>query len=236
VTLGGVVYTSVLNPTDGRKNWTDMVTAFVWAFRDVPEATLVLKMVKGDSMTYRHQLFIMLAQLAPFKCRVLALDGFLEDDAYADLVDATSFYVNASNAEGLCLPLMEFMAMGKPAIAPRHTALADYIDPAAAFIVTSSPEHNVWPHDPRHKFSTMRERIHWDSLVTAYEDSYRVAKQDPVRYATMGRRAAQIMRSYCSDEIVKAQLGAVFDAMLDVPTPVPATAPVQAPQVEVAAP
>jgi hypothetical protein len=52
----------------------------------------------------------------------------------------------------------------------------------------------------------------------------------------MGRRAAQIMRSYCSDEIVKAQLGAVFDAMLDVPTPVPATAPVQAPQVEVAAP
>src|SRR5262249_34843234 len=31
--LEGVVYTSVLAPTDGRKNWRDMVTAFVWAFR-----------------------------------------------------------------------------------------------------------------------------------------------------------------------------------------------------------
>ena len=41
VSLGGVVYTSMLNPTDGRKNWHDILTAFCWALRDAPWALLI---------------------------------------------------------------------------------------------------------------------------------------------------------------------------------------------------
>ena len=114
VGLKGVVYTSMLNPTDGRKNWHDILTAFCWAFRDVEDATLVLKMVKGDPHSYRRDLFLILARSAPFKCRIVTMDGFLEDADYAGLMAATSFYVNASNAEGLCMPLMEFMSVGRP--------------------------------------------------------------------------------------------------------------------------
>jgi glycosyltransferase involved in cell wall biosynthesis len=216
VKFGGVVYTSVLNPADGRKNWTDIVTAFCWAFGDKPDATLILKMVKGDSQGYRVKLFTMLAQLAPFRCRIITLDGFLEDEDYVRLVAGTTYYVNASNAEGLCLPLMEYMALGKPVIAPRHTAMEDYIDPSAAFIVRSSPEHNVWPNDPRQRFNTMRERIHWDSVVEAYRESYRVAKDDPARYDAMGRRAAEIIRDYSSDATIRAQLQTACEAVIEI--------------------
>jgi glycosyltransferase involved in cell wall biosynthesis len=139
------------------------------------------------------------------------MDGFLEDAEFARLMDATSYYVNASNAEGLCLPLMEFMCAAKPVIAPRHTAMLDYIRDSAAFIVASTPEHNVWPTDPRHLYVTMRERPQWDTLLTAYEDSYKVAKTAPDRYELMGRNAADIMRNYCSDAVVTDQLRAVFD-------------------------
>jgi hypothetical protein len=215
VTLRGVVYTSMFNPTDGRKNWHDILSAFCWTFREVEDATLVLKMVKGASHEYRHELFLMLSRLAPYKCRVVAMDGFLEDAEYDALIAASSFYVNASGCEGLCMPIMEFMSAGRPVIAPRHTAMADYINEDAAFIVASSPEHNVWPMDPRRLYTTMRERIHWDTLAAAFADSYRVAKQDPARYRELGRNAAETMRLYCSDAVVREKLRIAVDTALE---------------------
>jgi hypothetical protein len=214
VTLGGVVYTSMLNPTDGRKNWGDMLTAFCWAFRDIEDATLVLKIVKGDPSAYRRDLFLIMSRMAPFKCRVVTMDGFLEDADFAALMGATSFYVNTSNAEGMCMPLMEFMSIGKPVIAPCHTAMADYIDPSAAFVVESTPEHNVWPHDPRPLYTTMREKLKWDTLAAAFAESYRVAKQAPDRYAAMGASADRIMRDYCSDDAVRDRLRHIMAQLL----------------------
>ena len=41
--VDGVVYVSVFNPKDGRKNWHHLITAFCWAFREVDDATLVLR-------------------------------------------------------------------------------------------------------------------------------------------------------------------------------------------------
>src|ERR1035437_7476303 len=39
--IDGVVYTTVFNPYDGRKNWIDMLCTFCWAFRDIEDATLI---------------------------------------------------------------------------------------------------------------------------------------------------------------------------------------------------
>ena len=47
--LDGVVYTSVFNPGDGRKNWEDMLSAFCVSFREVEDATLVLKLTYHDA-------------------------------------------------------------------------------------------------------------------------------------------------------------------------------------------
>ncbi|GAC1335065.1 MAG: glycosyltransferase [Collimonas sp.] len=210
VNLEGVIYTSILSPKDGRKNWFDMVTAFCWTFRDVEDATLVLKMNERDLSVYHNTLLTLLSQLAPFKCRVLTLHAYLDDAAYEELIGATSFYVNTSLCEGLCLPLMEFMCCGKPVIAPVHTAMEDYIDDGAAFIVKSSLEHNVWPHDPRDLFRTLRYRLDWESICTAYKDSYLVAKQQPEKYIAMSEHAMARQASYCSGAVVKEQLRNFF--------------------------
>lgn len=204
--ISGVVYTSVFNPGDDRKNWLDMLTAFVFAFRDVEDATLVLKMTHHSLSSYLGHFHYYVQRLAPFKCRVLIIHGFLADDAYETLIAASSYYVNTSRCEGLCLPLMEFMACGKPGIAPLHTAMRDYVAEDSNFIIDSSVEPGIWPHDPRDVFRALRYRLSWASLVECYQESYRIAKQDVPRYQAMSSRGIARIKGFCSHEIVKSKL------------------------------
>jgi glycosyltransferase involved in cell wall biosynthesis len=206
VTVSGIVYTSVLNPMEIHKNWVDLVTAFCWAFRDTSDATLILKMVHHDKTTYWSNLIQQLSQLSPFKCRVVALQGYLEDPEYERLISATSFYVNSSNCEGMCLPLMEFLTCGKPAIAPAHTALTDYIDDSIAFVLRASPALSVWPQDPRELLRTMCYRLDWESLLGAFRNSYRLAKDTPEHYSAMAVRARLKMQERYSISIFGQQI------------------------------
>lgn len=192
----GVVYVSVFNPDDGRKNWEQLVTAFCWAFREVEDATLVLKITQRDLSVYYLRMLTLLSQLSPFKCRVLVLHGFLEDEQFSRLYSATSFYVNFSRCEGLCLPLMEFLACGKPVLAPAHTAMADYIDEELALVIPAGHEHSVWPQDSRILYRTRRHRPDWGALMRAYQESYRIAKHQPERYEAMSQAALERMRGY----------------------------------------
>lgn len=213
IVLDGVVYTTVLNPADSRKNWVELITAFCWAFRETEDATLVVKMTHHDLEHYRIVLMTLLSRLAPFRCRVLVLHGFLEDHQYRELIGATTYYVNASSGEGLCLPLMEFLSAGRPGIAPVHTAMADYVDERLAFLIKCSPEPFCWPHDPTGIFMTHRHRLNWQSLLEAYQASYQVAKEDPARYQRMSAQAFARMRGFASVEAVAAPLGAFLDTI-----------------------
>ena len=208
--VSGVVYVSVFNPEDGRKNWHHLITAFCWAMRDVEDATLVLKMTQNDLATYYVHLITLLSQLSPFACRVVVMHGYLEDDEFARLYGAASFYVNASRCEGLCLPLMEFMSCARPVIAPDHTAMHDYIDERVGFIVKSSREPTIWPDDVRILYRTLRHRPDWGSLKKAYEDSYAMAKHDPAAYQAMALAANERMREYCSFAPVQQRLAQFF--------------------------
>ena len=208
--VSGVVYVSVFNPEDGRKNWHHLITAFCWAMRDIEDATLVLKMTQNDLATYYVHLITLLSQLSPFACRVVVMHGYLEDEEFARLYGAASFYVNASRCEGLCLPLMEFMSCARPVIAPDHTAMHDYIDERVGFIVKSSREPTIWPDDVRILYRTLRHRPDWGSLKTAYENSYAMAKNDPVAYQAMALAANERMREYCSFAPVQQRLAQFF--------------------------
>ncbi|WP_256585107.1 MULTISPECIES: glycosyltransferase [unclassified Pseudomonas] len=208
--VDGVVYVTVFNPQDGRKNWHQLITAFCWAFRETDDATLVLKITQNDLSSYYSELMTLLAQLSPFACRVVVMHGYLDDPQYARLYEAASYYVNASRCEGLCLPLMEFMACGKPAIAPNHTAMKDYIDDSVAFIVRSSEELTIWPQDTRIIYRTLRQRPDWGSLKTAYENSYRIAKEQPQMYRRMSDAAIERMRDYCGFVQVQRRLTDFF--------------------------
>ncbi|MBK5377638.1 glycosyltransferase [Pseudomonas sp. TH43] len=209
-TVEGVVYVSVFNPKDGRKNWHQLITAFCWAFRETGDATLVLKITQNDLAAYYSELMTLLAQLTPFACRVVVMHGYLDDAQYAGLYRAASFYVNASRCEGLCLPLMEFMSSGKPVIAPDHTAMEDYIDDSVAFVVKSSEELTIWPQDRRLIYRTVRYRPDWGSLKNAYESSYRMAKTQQQDYQQLCAAAVERMHDYCAFAPVQKRLADFF--------------------------
>ena len=204
----GVVYTSVLNPADGRKNWEDMVSAFCWAFKDNVDATLILKMTHNDISTFLGVLLQRFSQLAPFKCRVIAIQGFLDNTQYSKLMEATDFVVNTSYCEGQCFPLMEYMAKGIPSIAPNHTAMQDYISSETSFIIESNTKPTFWPNDERRCYRALMFDLNWRTIVNAYKESYRVAKEDPQRYASMAQSAQDMMENNFSVEAITPTLDA----------------------------
>lgn len=213
--LEGVVYTSVLTPSDGRKNWEDMLTAFAWAFRDVEDAVLVLKLGGVNLEKRHHEMVALLSKLAPFKCRIVAIHGYIDARNYEDLVAASDFYVNASRCEGLCMPLLEYLCAGVPAIAPDHTAMADYVDGRIAFVLGSSDgEPTVWPHGDYTFNRTTRHRLDWHSLMLALRESYVMARSRPEDYVAMSNRAIAQMRDYCGDDVVKQRLSGFLRCVL----------------------
>jgi glycosyltransferase involved in cell wall biosynthesis len=209
--LEGVIYTSVFNPRDGRKNWHDMLCAFVLALRNQADATLIFKLTHHDRELAFEDMLKTVYRLTPFKCRILLILGYLDDPDYERMVDATSFALNASAGEGQCLPLMEFMSAGKPSIATRNTALLDYISDDNSFPVESSLEPWCWPHDPRQAYRTRRHRIDFSSLMRAYSDSYEVATTDSVRYARMSAASNRDLKAHCSQDLVEGRLREFLD-------------------------
>jgi 2-polyprenyl-3-methyl-5-hydroxy-6-metoxy-1,4-benzoquinol methylase len=206
LTLDGVVYSSVFNPFDGRKNWIDMLGVFCWSFRDTPDATLLLKLTHHLVDDALNDMLHHLYKLQPYQCRIVLIHGYLEDADYERLVEATSYVVNTSYGEGQCLPLMEFMSCGKPAIAPSNTAMLDYITEQNAFVVDCTSELTAWPHDPRAAYRTLRYIPIWDSIYNAYRDSYQVAHEQPERYQSMCEAAVASLKQFASQELTRERL------------------------------
>lgn len=207
--IDGVVYTSVFNPEDGRKNWQDMVTAFCYAFKKQSDATLLLKFVSNLQPVIEEsekQLLNTLHKLSPFDCRVVATNKHLSETDYQNLIRKTAYYVNTSHGEGQCMPLTEFLSCGVPAISPMNTAMLDYIDESIAFVVSCSPEITHWQHDERRRYRTLQSRINWDSLLTAYRQSYALISEDPDKYQSMSSSAIERMQEHCSNSSVKGRL------------------------------
>ncbi len=206
--VDGIVFAAVLAPKDGRKNWSDILTAFVAAFRDVADATLVVKMIGMDPGLWWWEAHELLGKERPFACRIVILHGYLDEGRYNALIAASHWIVNASKAEGQCLPLLEFMCAGRPAIAPRHTAMADYVTADNALIVATSEEYCGWPHDPLNEMTTVRNRIDWSSLRDRYREAHALSRDDPDGYARRSLAARSTMRDYCGDAAVAARLDA----------------------------
>lgn len=204
--LSGVVYTSVFDPSDDRKNWIDMLTAFVFAFRSKGDATLLLTMNNPSLLSFLGTFHQYLQRLAPFECRVILVHGELAGGGYSALIDCSSYYVNTSRSEDYCGPLAAFVAGGRPAIAPSHSAMKDFLREDSSFLVASTPEPAAWPHDPRRVIRTFGNRLEWWSLVECFRQSYTVAKQDAARYKSMSREGAGSVRRLASREQLRRQL------------------------------
>src|SRR3990167_6688459 len=206
--LSGVIFTALSNPYDGRKNWADTLTAFCAAFRDTPDATLVFKLGHNEYLSAMHDMLIWMARMPKFQCRVVLLHGYLDGSEFDALIRASAFAVNASHGEGQCLPLMEFLSCGNPAIAPRHSAMVDYMDEDVGFVVDSWLDATAWSHDPRLAYRTQRHQIDWASLKEAYLAAYDCAKHQPERYQQLAQNAIERMRGHCSRHVAQEALSA----------------------------
>ncbi len=211
IDLPSVVFTSVFNPDDGRKNWEEMIRTFCYAFHDEADVCLVLKFVGNRSGMAEVRLLEVLYKCMPMKCRVIALYDYLDSETYRQLLCATHYTVNASSGEGQCLPLMEFMSAGVPAITPFHSAMTDYVDKDCAFEVASVPQLTYWPHDPRRKFRTYKFSIDELSLVNAYKSAYEQFKSDKPAYWRMSEKAKSSLKAFCSREVILARLEEVLN-------------------------
>ncbi|MEM8634559.1 MAG: glycosyltransferase [Pseudomonadota bacterium] len=198
ITIEGVVYTAILNPYDGRKNWQDMVLAFCWAFRETEDATLVLKVSAQHVVQFSDELIFYLQRLAPFKCRVLAIQAYLDSETYDELLDGTTFYVNTSYGEGQSIPLCEALSGGIPAVAPKHTAMRDYVFDDSSVIFETNAELTHWQHDPRRAYRCLHFRPDFTSLVEAYQKSYEIAARNPDAYKSMSEAAMKRLEAHCS--------------------------------------
>jgi glycosyltransferase involved in cell wall biosynthesis len=210
-----ILYTAIFNPKDGRKNWEDIVTAFVYAFRETPHATLLVKITNNDLSMFYEDIFTFFIELHPFQCRLVFIHGYLPYEEYEQLLVHSHYIVNASRGEGQCLPLMEFMSSGVPAIAPRNTAMRDYIDSVNAFVVDSAPELTYWPHDPRQVFRTYWHRIDWQSLCDAFKSSELVARERHSQYREMSTSAVASLQHYCSMDTARDRFRTFLNSIED---------------------
>jgi glycosyltransferase involved in cell wall biosynthesis len=204
VQLSGVVYTMVLQPGP-RKSWQELLSAFVWALGACPDATLVLRIVTRDQERPEA-----LAALADYyrrlsgvshQCRVVLLPEAMPDELMLRLADATTYYVNATLAEGACLPLQEMLAAGRPALSPVHSAMRDYFDADVGFVIASDREPCSLPGDDTGLLKTTWHRLNWESLHNQFQASYDLAKQ-PRAYAALAARARQRLHQWAGPEHV----------------------------------
>ncbi len=215
--LSGVVYTTILNPFDARKNWQDLLSGFLLALKDQDDATLVVKLVVSADWEAEA-----LAEMLAFyrntglshRCKLAFVTAYLSDDQMVELARASTYYVNTSRAEGLCMPLQNFMAAGRPALAPPHTGMAESIDEQCGFPLQSHPEPAPWPQEIDNGYRTTWHRLVWQSLHDRLRASYEMAKHDRTRYQTLAERARERIRDLAGVESVWPRLEAALNSVL----------------------
>jgi glycosyltransferase involved in cell wall biosynthesis len=211
--LSGIVYTSILNPDDKRKNWQDLVTAFLLALGDRDDATLVLKLAASYLAPVRELLAFYNKLGVPHRARIVLVTEYLNDAQMRELIRASTYYVNASRAEGACLPLQDYLAAGRPGIAPANTAMTDYFDAWVGYVVDSHAEPCPWPQDDTGRLHTTWHRIVWSSLRDQFAASYQAAKSDAETYQQLAAQARLRMKSWASADAVWPRLRDALDLL-----------------------
>ena len=216
LSLSQVVYTAVLNPTDPDENWRDILSAYMYALRDRADAILV--MVLNIPPSRRAEVLnriygYYLRQSRGPACKMAFVVGPLNIRQKRLLALGTTYFVSAARAKGICLRLTEFLAAGRPAIAPCHTGFIDCFGPDAGLVVDSHPEPSRIPGDPERRLVTTRHRIVWQSLCEHFRHSYELATHQSPDYQIMASRARRRARDRASVEAVWPRLAEALEAV-----------------------
>lgn len=143
VELSGIISTSIFNPDDGRKNWSDLITSFLAAVGDRDDVTLIMKLITQQPDAVRRVIECYRGRDARHRYRLVFIYDFLTEAQLLDLMIATTFYLRATTAEGNCLPLMNHLAAGRTGVSPDHSSVGDYFDAQSGVVVASYPERSA---------------------------------------------------------------------------------------------
>jgi glycosyltransferase involved in cell wall biosynthesis len=211
--LSGIIYTSIFSPHDGRKNWQDLLSGFVLALRDRADATLIVKLIAKERLTIEKVLNYYRTLGLAHRCKVVFITEYLSGEQMLDLARASAYYLTTTRAEGCCLPLLNYLAAGRPGVAPRHTAIGDYFDTEIGFVIGSSLERTIWPQDKRIRFKTTWHRLVWPSVVEQIRASYELARHDRAGYEKLAATARARMEQWTQAEVVWPRLRDALDQL-----------------------
>ncbi len=178
-----------------RKGWDVLLAAWCDAFRADDDVTLVLKVWSTtagmDAAAIHGAIGARIVALGFDPARipdVVIVDDLLAPEAMAGLYRACDVYVAPTRGEGWGRPIMEAMAMGRPAIATAWSGPAEFVDATVGWPVAhrlvdvpAAAVHEV-PVYAGHRWAEPDR----DSLAAALIDAHR----DPAGRAARGAAAA----------------------------------------------
>ena len=120
-----------------RKGSDILLSAYARAFARADDVCLVLKDHSGDLFYRENHARNRIAELQsdPSAPELIHLDKFLTEPELAALYRSCDVAVFPYRAEGFCLPILEAMACGTPAIVPEFGACLDYCSADTSYLV-----------------------------------------------------------------------------------------------------
>jgi len=208
LTLSGLAYSTVIDYSDPTINDVELISAVLHAFRDRPEVTLLVRLVSTPIQEAFDLERLARACMAPglgYLCRVVVVAGAISTHDSIVLGRATSYYVEASRTRGWSMRLTEALASGRPAIAPRHSVFADWMNDRVGYPIDSDNEPTFWPIDAEARHTTSWNRVVWADLRDRLVESAEVAERHSRLYECLSASARQELAEKTSPErVVKA--------------------------------
>jgi glycosyltransferase involved in cell wall biosynthesis len=136
-----LIFLSVLNPHDLRKNLAALIGGFLEFHSENPDLLLLLKLIVDNLSDRLDNVLtgILSLRISNYELidsnAIWLATAYMPESVLDDLYKASSAYLCTSFAEGQNLPLQEAMAWGVVPITTRHTAMLDYISTENAVII-----------------------------------------------------------------------------------------------------
>ncbi len=163
-----------------RKNPLAVLRAFAAAFRDVPNAKLVLKLNCSKTFSERVRWIRDEADALGIASSIVWIHDYLEVREIYALVNACDVYLSLHRAEGFGIGIAEAMQLGKPVIVTDYSASTEFCCPDNSFPVP----YRLVDIKPGEYFTEMKT---WaDADVDEAAKALRLCHDDPTTRKAVG--------------------------------------------------
>jgi glycosyltransferase involved in cell wall biosynthesis len=144
-------------------------------------------------------------QLRVSRSDVYLWTGDLRGPDFDRLLHGCYGCIAPSLGEGFCGPAAFALALGKPLVAPRHTAFGDYVLPDHRYAFATRPVHLSFVGDPLRVYDPASTWAVAEPFALA-SALHRLAQDSPAERTAATRRAAEHLASWCGPERVRTVL------------------------------